>query len=49
MTMRLMRAFRNLSIRRKLTLIVHGTSSVALLIACVAFVVYDTFTFRTGW
>jgi signal transduction histidine kinase/CheY-like chemotaxis protein len=44
--MRLMRAFRDLSIRRKLTLIVMFTSSVALLIASLAFVVYDTLTFR---
>jgi len=46
MTMRPMRAFRDLSIRRKLTLIVMFTSSVALLIASLAFVVYDTLTFR---
>ena len=44
--MRPMRAFRDLSIRRKLTLIVMFTSSVALLIASLAFMVYDTLTFR---
>src|SRR2546425_11702584 len=41
-----MRAFRDLSIRRKLTLIIMLTSSVALLLACVAFVSYDLYTFR---
>jgi signal transduction histidine kinase/CheY-like chemotaxis protein len=44
--MKLVRAFRNLSIRRKLTLIVMSTSSVALLIASLAIAVYDTVTFR---
>jgi signal transduction histidine kinase/DNA-binding response OmpR family regulator len=44
--MKLVRAFWNLSIRRKLTLIVMATSSVALLIASLAFVAYDTVTFR---
>jgi signal transduction histidine kinase/DNA-binding response OmpR family regulator len=44
--MRPMRAFRDLSIRRKLTIIVMFTSSVALLIASLAFMVYDTLTFR---
>jgi signal transduction histidine kinase/CheY-like chemotaxis protein len=46
MMMRLMRAFRDISIRRKLTIIVMFTSSVALLIASLAFMVYDTLTFR---
>src|SRR5712691_8641718 len=41
-----MRAFRNLSIRRKLTLIIMLTSSVALLLACAAFVSYDLYAFR---
>jgi nitrogen fixation/metabolism regulation signal transduction histidine kinase len=41
-----MRVFRDLSIRRKLTLIVMLTASIALLLACVAFVAYDLFTFR---
>src|SRR2546422_4898850 len=41
-----MRAFRDLSIRRKLTLIIMLTSSVALLLACAAFVSYDLYTFR---
>ncbi len=46
MAMKLVRAFRNLSIRRKLTLIVMSTSSVALLVASLAIAVYDTVTFR---
>jgi signal transduction histidine kinase/CheY-like chemotaxis protein len=43
---RVKQAFRNLSIRRKLTIIVLGTSAVALLFACVAFIAYDRFAFR---
>jgi signal transduction histidine kinase/DNA-binding response OmpR family regulator len=38
--------FKNLSIRHKLTLIVLFTSSVALLLACLAFMAYDHYTFR---
>jgi len=38
--------FRDLSFRRKQTLIMMLTSSVALLIACAAFVAYDVATFR---
>jgi two-component system sensor histidine kinase/response regulator len=41
-----MRAFRDLSIRRKLTLILVVTSSIALLMAGVAFGAYDRYTFR---
>src|SRR5712692_10283414 len=41
-----MRVFRGLSIRRKLTLIIMLTSCVALLLASVAFVIYDRITFR---
>jgi len=41
----LKQSFRNLSIRRKLTIIVLGTSSAALLFACVAFIFYDHYTF----
>jgi len=37
---------KNTSIRRKQTLIILLTSSVALLLACAAFVIYDTVTFR---
>ncbi len=44
--MSLKQAFRDLSINRKLTLIVMFTSSVALLVACVAFVAYDYWTFK---
>jgi signal transduction histidine kinase len=38
--------FRNLSIRRKLTLIIMATSSAALLLACAAFVLHDLLDFR---
>ncbi len=38
--------FRDLSIRRKLMLIIMVTSSVALLLACAAFIGYDRYTFR---
>ena len=41
-----MRNFRDVSIRRKLTLIIMLTSSVSLLLACVAFVAYDLITFH---
>ncbi|HEX2711651.1 MAG TPA: CHASE sensor domain-containing protein, partial [Candidatus Acidoferrales bacterium] len=41
-----MSAFRDFSIRRKLTLIIMVTSSVALLLACATFVAYDLYTFR---
>jgi hypothetical protein len=43
---RLARSFRNLSIRRKLTLIVMVTSSAALLVACAAFLIYDYLSTR---
>jgi signal transduction histidine kinase/DNA-binding response OmpR family regulator len=43
---KLRQAFRDLSIKRKLTLIVMFTSSVALLVACIAFVVYDYWIFK---
>jgi len=39
---------KNLSIQRKQTLIIMLISGVALLIACAAFVAYDTVTFRRG-
>jgi signal transduction histidine kinase/DNA-binding response OmpR family regulator len=41
----LKQAFRSLSIRRKLTIIVLGTSAAALLFACVSFIAYDHFAF----
>jgi len=41
-----MQIFQNISIRRKQTLIIMLTSSVVLLLACAAFVAYDTVTFR---
>ena len=41
-----MRAFRNFSIQRKLTLIIMATSSVALLLASAVFSTYDHYTFR---
>ena len=42
-----MNFFRNLSIRLKQTLIIMLTSSIALLLACAAFIAYDAVTFRT--
>lgn len=38
--------FRNLPIKRKLTLVILGTTSAALLLACSAFIIYDRITFR---
>jgi signal transduction histidine kinase len=38
--------FKNTSLRRKQTLIMMLTSSVVLLLACAAFIAYDTVTFR---
>jgi PAS domain S-box-containing protein len=43
-----MRNFRDVSIKLKLTLIIMLTSSVVLLLACAAFVIYDLITFRHG-
>ena len=44
--MRNMRLLRNVPIKRKLIAITMLTSGVALLLACVAFMVYDTVVFR---
>ena len=41
-----MKSFRNASIQRKQTLIILLTTSVALLLACVAFGTYEVLTFR---
>jgi len=41
-----MPSFKNTSIQRKQTLIIMLTSSVALLLACAAFVIYDVVNFR---
>jgi len=41
-----MRFLDNISIRRKQTMIMMLTSSVALLLACAAFIAYDKITFR---
>lgn len=41
-----MLSFRNLSLRRKQSLIIMLTSSLALLLACAAFVVFDVLMFR---
>ena len=41
-----MLAFRNLSIRRKLTLIVMVTTCTAILLACGAFLAFDIHTLR---
>lgn len=44
---RVQQAFRDLSIKRKLTLIVTLTSAFALMLACAGFVAHDIVTFRT--
>jgi PAS domain S-box-containing protein len=44
----MLRAFRHLSLQRKQMLIIMLTSTVALLLACAAFVSYDAFTYRRG-
>ena len=41
-----MRAFRDLPIKRKMTIAVLGTSGIALILACVAFIVYERHSFR---
>jgi len=41
-----MRFLKNISIRRKQTMIMMLTSSFALLLACAAFIAYETVTFR---
>ena len=41
-----MTAFRDLSIRRKLTLIITLVSPSAVLLACLAFLAYDRITFK---
>jgi signal transduction histidine kinase len=41
-----MRLFQNISLRRKQTLIIMVTSGVVLALACAAFIIYDTVTFR---
>ncbi len=41
-----MLSLRDISLRRKQTLIIMLTSSAALLLACAAFIAYDTMTFR---
>jgi PAS domain S-box-containing protein len=40
------KAFRDLPIKRKLTLLIIFTSSVALLLACAAFLLFESVTFR---
>jgi len=42
-----MALFVNMTIRRKLTLIIMLISSIALLLACVAFITYDRITFKS--
>ncbi len=41
-----MRTFRDLPIKRKLTVVILGTTTASLLLACLAFVAYDRLTFR---
>jgi two-component system sensor histidine kinase/response regulator len=43
-----MRSLGALSIRGKLTLMIMAASSMALLLACAAFISYDSYTFRIG-
>lgn len=43
-----MRFFRNASLKRKQTLIIMLTTSVALLLACAVFTTYEVITFRTS-
>jgi PAS domain S-box-containing protein len=43
-----MRAFRNLSIRQKLTVMSVFASGTALLLACAAFLAYELFSYRAG-
>ena len=43
-----MRLFQNLSLKGKMTAIIMLTSSIALLLACAAFVGYELFTFRAN-
>ena len=38
--------FRNVPIKRKLTSVIMLTSSIVLLVTCLAFVAYDLITFR---
>ncbi len=46
MLSRLPSSFRRLSIKRKLTLIITGTSCFALALACTGFILHDVLTFR---
>src|SRR5678815_436951 len=41
-----MLSFRNLSLRRKQTVIIMLTSSIVLFLACAAFSIYEVITFR---
>ncbi|MDA0746838.1 MAG: ATP-binding protein [bacterium] len=41
-----MRAFRDFSIKHKLTWIIMLTSSIALVLACMAFLIYDRITYK---
>ena len=43
-----MRAFRDLPIKRKMTIAVLGTTGIALILACVAFIVYERHSFRAA-
>src|SRR5438270_13993710 len=43
-----MRAFRDLSIRQKLTVMSVFASGTALLLACAAFLTYELFAYREG-
>ncbi|MFQ5632534.1 MAG: CHASE sensor domain-containing protein, partial [bacterium] len=43
-----LQALQNLSIKRKLTLIIMLTGGIAILLACATFVIYDLMSFRNS-
>ena len=43
-----MKAFRDLPIKRKMTIAVLGTTGIALILACIAFIVYERHSFRAA-
>lgn len=43
-----MKAFRDLPIKRKMTIAVLGTTGIALLLACLAFIIYERQSFRSA-
>ena len=43
-----MKAFRDFPIKRKMTMTVLGTTAIALVLACVAFIIYERMSFRAA-